>query len=302
MEFKFLIDEVYLSSLFSKIDDNYAEIKWFAELNDHIPSKLGAIYITSDLLSKTFGGVDNAEIFFPSKGKARDLALKFNMAQQRFFKKYCISDFTDTYSETLQDFCNFILKNKRLSLITKFDYRTEIWWDNSTLTTFCIGGNALECSRTLASNNISCSDDEFKKAASLLFPNIYIHWSNKIKLENFNVSPTPMEWIVKSLSYLNDHAVEDYRRSPSNFMDEAFRKGVVLSPESTKTRRAGRMMKEREIEIDDTIICCEWHFKYSKANGGRIHFHFGYDVDEKTKLKTLGFPIVGIFAQHLSIE
>ncbi|CQJ65780.1 TPA: hypothetical protein ACGE8N_002167 [Yersinia enterocolitica] len=67
MEFKFLIDEIYLSSLFANIEDNYSEIEWFSDLKNNIPSQLGTVYITRDLLSKTFSGVSNAEIFFQRK-------------------------------------------------------------------------------------------------------------------------------------------------------------------------------------------------------------------------------------------
>lgn len=304
MEFKFLIDEIYLSSLFANIEDNYSEIEWFADLKNNIPSQLGTVYITRDLLSKTFSGVSNAEIFFPTKKKARDLALKFQLAQQIHYRKYSASDYADANChDAPEDFPTFILNNNGVSLITAFNYENEVWWNNAMfISTYSMGKNALECTRTIISNYTDCPDDEFRTVVPVLFPKIYIHWSNRIKLENFNISPIPMKWIVESLSYLNDYAVEDYRKNPAQFMAEALKKGVNLSPESTKTRKADRMMKEREIQIDGSPICCEWHFKYSKTNGGRIHFHFGYDVGEKEKIKTLGFPIVGIFVQHLSID
>lgn len=304
MEFKFLIDEVYLSSLFTKIEDNHPEIEWFSNLQSNIPARLGTIFITRDLLSKTFNGICNADIFYPTKNKERDLAMKFHLAQRMFYRTYSASDYAHANSHSAEeDFPTFILNNNGVSLITKLNYESEAWWSNNIfVNTYSMGDSALECIRTIISNYTNCPEDEFEKVVPILFPNVYVHWSNKIRLQNFNISPIPMDWVVKSLSYLNDSAVEDYRRNPGEFMDEALKKGINLSPESTKTRRAGRMMREREIDINGTSVCCEWHFKYSKTNGGRIHFHFGYDVDAKTKTTTLGNPIVGIFVQHLSIK
>lgn len=303
MEFKFLIDEVYLSSLFSNIEDNYSEIEWFTDLKNNIPTQLGTIYITRDLLGKIFNGVSNAEIFYPSQGRSRDIAMRFHLAQQRFYKTYSANDYLEpNHHNTQEDFQTFISNNNGISLITNFNYENEIWWRNSDfISIYSMGKIAIECTRDIISNYISCRDDEFKIVVPVIFPNIYVHWTNKIKLENFNISPIPMRWIVESLSYLNDYAVEDYRKNPSQFMDKAQIKGFNLSPESTKTRKSTRMMNERKIKINGKNICCEWHFKYSKSDGGRIHFHFGYDVGEDIKTETGGRPIVGIFAQHLSI-
>ncbi|WP_039661588.1 MULTISPECIES: hypothetical protein [Pantoea] len=304
MDFKFLVDEKYLSSLFEKIEDNHVEIEWFSNLGNIIPAHLGYVFITQNLLSKTFGGISNVDIFYPTKSKGRDIALKFHLAQQKYYKKYSLSDYTNgVIHDSPEDFPTFALNNNGVSLITKLNYESEVWWNNSFyIDTFNNEGDVLKCTRNILSNYYDCSNDEFRKIASLLFKDIYVHWSNRTKLEGFNLHPIPMKWIVDSLSYLNDFAVEDFRKNPSEFMGEALKKGIDLSPESTKTRKAARMMRERNIIINGSTICCEWHFKFSKINGGRIHFHLGYDVDEKTKDITLGLPIVGIFVQHLSIK
>lgn len=301
MEFKFVIDEYYLSSLFNDAEHNYTEIEWFVNISKHIPVNFGATYITKDLYDKVFNDIRNSDIFYPSRGKARDLAMRFGITYQRYYKKYNKNDFTDKKHESDKDFPTYIINNKLVALITRFDYTKEDWWAESTPQSLSIGDEVLTCVRNLASEVNDCSDDEFMKVANTLFPNIYIHWSNKIKLSNFKISPTPIKWIIESLAYLNDHAVEDYRNSPSLFMEAALKKGIHLSPESTKTRRAARLMKERDIEIKNRSVCCEWHFKYSKTEGGRIHFHFGYDVDDALNETTKGFPIVGIFTNHLPI-
>lgn len=301
MEFYFLIDDFYLSSLFKNIDDNYSEIEWFVDLNKHIPVKLGFIYITKNLFDKTFGSVKNSDIFYPSKGRARDLAMRFGITYQRFYKKYNINDYKDRTYKSPEDFPTFILNHNRVALITKLNYQSEKWWIESSPINFTVGDDALSCIRSIAASQNELSDEAFKKISPILFPNIYIHWSNKIKFSNFDLSPIPIKWVIESLSYLNDYAVEDYKKNPSNFMDEALQRGIHLSPESTKTRKAARLMKKRNIQIENKDLCCEWHFKYSKTDGGRIHFNIGYEIEESLKKITSGMPVVGIFAKHLPI-
>ncbi|HDR2408774.1 TPA: hypothetical protein QCH83_000896 [Enterobacter bugandensis] len=301
MKFKFLIDEFYLSFLFTKIEDNLREIEWFVELHKIIPGYLGDIYITKHLLSKSYNGVDNSDIFFPANGKSRDIALKFGLTQQRYFKKYAADEFINMKQYGSHEFVDFILNNELTPLITKFNYQNEGWWNTSIVNNFSIDDDPVICTRNLTSLHDKCTDDMFRSLVPVLFPNIYFDCSNRTKLENFEISPIPMKWVIDSLSYLNDSAIEDYRKNPGQFMIEASQKGHELSPESKKTRKALKLMKERDVNINDSNVCCEWHFKYSKTNGGRIHFHFGYDVDDKAKAKTNGNPIVGIFAHHLEI-
>ncbi len=302
MEFIFLIDEYYLSSLFENIDDNYTEIEWFVNLNKHLPFKFGFVYITNNLYDKCYAGVKNSDIFYPSNGRARDLAMRFGLTYQRFYKKYNACALKDEDYKYQHDFPAFISDNDRVALITNFDYQKEKWWNESNPLKFIMGDDSLNCIRSLAHSKKEFSDESFKSVSTELFPNIYIHWSNKIKFANFDLSPIPIKWVVESLSYLNDYAVDDYKKNPSLFMEEALKKGLHLSPESTKTRKAARLMKERNIEIENTTICCEWHFKFSKTEGGRIHFHFGYDVEDTVKKVTSGLPVVGIFAKHLPID
>jgi len=301
MEFNFLVDECYLSSLFLDINKNLEEIEWYTNLNSHIPSTMGNIFITKDLLSKKFNEIDNAEIFYPSSGKSRDLALRFILAQQKYFKKYLAREIDEEVRNTELDFPTFIEKNRNIILLTKNSDTPETGLSRNDITTLTYGEQALDRVRVLVSQCIDILDTEFREIASILFPSIYIHWSNKVKFENFDVGQNPIKWVVESLSFLNDHAVIIFRKNPSLFIDEALKFGLEISPESTKTRKTSRLMKEREIVIESESINCEWHFKFHKTEGGRIHFHFGYDVSDKTKVITSGFPIVGIFAHHLNI-
>lgn len=267
MKFKFLIDEFYLSFLFTKIEDNLREIEWFVELHKIIPGYLGDIYITKHLLSKSYNGVDNSDIFFPANGKSRDIALKFGLTQQRYFKKYAADEFINMKQYGSHEFVDFILNNELTPLITKFNYQNEGWWNTSIVNNFSIDDDPVICTRNLTSLHDKCTDDMFRSLVPVLFPNIYFDCSNRTKLENFEISPIPMKWVIDSLSYLNDSAIEDYRKNPGQFMIEASQKGHELSPESKKTRKALKLMKERDVNINDSNVCCEWHFKYSKTNG-----------------------------------
>lgn len=304
MQFNFLIDEVYLISLFVDQDANSQEIKWFSEIKSNLPSKNVTVLLTKNLLSKSYNGVESVDVFYPKIKKQRDVALKFILYQEKNFKKYDASLITSVTEENTEseDFQKYLLSNNNIALVTKNDYSNEWWWPGNITSIFNDRIRGLDCVREMFIKHSDCDDDKFQVIAPILFPKTYFHWSNKLKLNNFGFEPIPLDWLIKSLSYLNDKAVDDYREDPGTFMSKAYNLGLVISPESTKTRKATRMMKERDIKISQSSICCEWHFKYSKTEGGRIHINFGYDVDYDTKKVTQGWPIVGIFANHLTIK
>ncbi|EEP89544.1 hypothetical protein [Yersinia kristensenii] len=304
MNFSFVIDEVHLSSIFLNAQENIEKIKWYSNLCSHLPDKHVDVFITRNLLSKKYNGVDNVELFYPQAGIARDEAMKFVLYQNRKFKKYdkndCIVNNEDL--SAYEDFHCFLLKHKYVSVITSEVYGESDWWDDTAMNIFNKSLNSIVCIRDIIVKINSISDDDFQLITSVIFPKLYFNWTNKIKLDNFKLKDSPIKWVINSLSYLNDHALNDYISDPSTCMIEAQKRGFNISPESTKTRKAKRMMQERNIIIANKTVCCEWHFKYSAHDGGRIHFHFGNDVDKEVKGATNGLPIVGIFAHHLSIK
>ena len=115
--------------------------------------------------------------------------------------------------------------------------------------------------------------------------------------------------VTAHLAALNDHFRNLFTRhkgQPFETMRElATTSGVDASPESPKTRRNKKAMKERDVAVDGVqvgrralrvgkTVRCEWHTKI-KPTADRIHFHPGEAEVAEGRL------IVGLFADHLTI-
>ncbi|MDO8329646.1 MAG: hypothetical protein Q7T36_04165 [Fluviicoccus sp.] len=147
------------------------------------------------------------------------------------------------------------------------------------------------------------NQDDFMTLSKIAFPNLYLHEGvifNKFRKPYAEVLPHA----ITHLSFLNDHAqllfkTEGYSADKINQVAAATY-NISLSPESPNTHRNIQAMREREISIADSIICCEWHTKFT-YDWGRIHFHIGANLPEPVKTITQNKVIIGIFADHLTV-
>ncbi len=111
--------------------------------------------------------------------------------------------------------------------------------------------------------------------------------------------------VTLHLSVLNDDFARLLRSEPDVRAVQAqlSARGVDASPESAKTRRNAKAIKERDVSLTHVFVAgkelpvaavvrCEWHTKL-RYDTDRIHFHPGStDID--------GRVFVGIFHAHLS--
>ncbi|PCJ38923.1 MAG: hypothetical protein COA81_11525, partial [Alphaproteobacteria bacterium] len=210
------------------------------------------------------------------------------------------NDYTETPVDCVEDFSKHLAIKQHSGLLTNNDYRVTSWWNPSTMKV--VNDSFLPRHYyQFYIHNINLDETLFWKITDELFPNIFFNNSNsQIKFSNLGVNaPNIFEWIIKSLSYLNDHAVSDYQKGSQQFQNSAAAKGVDLSAESTNTHKSKAKMKERDIRIAGTTINCEWHCKF-RYDSGRIHFHIGQDVSEEVKKETQNKLIVGFFCKHLT--
>ncbi|WP_186124268.1 hypothetical protein [Burkholderia gladioli] len=134
-----------------------------------------------------------------------------------------------------------------------------------------------------------------------MFPDLYFYASPD-KIKNLGVSYFEnVRAIVSYFSYLNDFASDHFDADEDRvIIAMAASMGVVISPESPKTRRNTDAMEERDIEINGEKLRCEWHAKITPEYG-RIHFYARKGRPEKVRSEIGIKVVVGILTDHLKI-
>jgi hypothetical protein len=132
--------------------------------------------------------------------------------------------------------------------------------------------------------------------AALMFPQLYFVPGISQQFRRFTrpYRQIRME-ITRHLGLLNDHFQRvflSHKGEPGPTENEMSAHGIVLSPESPKTRQNKAAMRERKVMIDAHTLHCEWHCKLDPTEN-RIHFHPGRPGIAAGKV------VIGIFAAHL---
>ncbi|MBG6191360.1 hypothetical protein IWX64_002320 [Arthrobacter sp. CAN_A212] len=113
-------------------------------------------------------------------------------------------------------------------------------------------------------------------------------WSQVRHFEGDN--RTIRRQLINNLAGLNDHLLTIRSHHVTNdriILEMKIRADVVCSPDSPKTHKNNRAMKQREVETAFGKVDCEWH---AKLEPHRNRIHFGLNR---------GKVFIGIFSGHL---
>lgn len=300
----FVIDEEYSYSLFDDVDNKESEINTFIENTESCAMTNCSILYSDRFYSNSFGGKEVTEIFFSPTaigGENRDLFSRFQILIDRSEQFSC--DDLSVESANIQfDFSRYIFDNGLLGLITEFDYSVEFWWNTELTKKVCNTYSATDFYRFFISIN-SITQEEFWKAASEIYPKLFFNEDkNRLRFTNLEVNDDGQYlWILKTLGFLNDFAIEKYYEDSNAFEAFAGSNGLSISKESHRIKSSKRLMKFRDVQIiDNEMVCCEWHAKY-RYDKGRIHFNMDQGLSSEMKKVAKGKLIVGLFCGHLPI-
>lgn len=304
---RYIVDDCYFTHAIHNIGQNKSIVEEFLRLICLCPNISENVYLTEGFYSKKSleSQIINAEICFSQDaiyGENRELYREVSLLIDRL-NKYDGDDSVNGGNSSENDFCNYSGGRYPLGLLTETDYSQRGWFDDNK---FIHIGNRFDLFPIdfyrLFSKKYVTTEQEFWASTTYAFNNLYFD-SDRVKL-NINSFGIPFltckNWVYDTLSYLNDHAAAHYLDSPEQFCIRASANNITVSPESGNTHSSPKLMACRNIKIGNEIVCCEWHAKY-RYDIGRIHFHFGRNLDDVINKKTEGKLIIGIFCSHLPI-
>jgi hypothetical protein len=139
-------------------------------------------------------------------------------------------------------------------------------------------------------------EPDFFDRAREAFPELVL--ADSLSFRKFDGTYREMrDWVVHVLAVVHDHfadALVKHAGKSADVQAELGHHGLVLSPESPKTRSNRRVMRQRYVEHDGETYRCEWHAK-KEPHRNRVHF----SLPEQR----LGDRIlIGIFVDHLDTE
>jgi hypothetical protein len=136
-------------------------------------------------------------------------------------------------------------------------------------------------------------EDKFFELAERAFPKLVFHEDlafGKFEGPYRDLRPE----VVRHLAVLNDHFLAAHATAlgRANEIQAALATyGLArVSPESPKTHRNAKAMRQRYVQHQGREICCEWHTKI-EGHRNRIHFAFGGELEDRI--------LIGIFVDHL---
>lgn len=137
-------------------------------------------------------------------------------------------------------------------------------------------------------------DSAFFELTDRAFPKLIFH--KDLSFKRFEGSYRDIRpHVVKQLADLNDHFLAAHTASlgKANEVNAALMAyGLTrVSPESPKTHRNTKAMRQRYVQHEGREVCCEWHSKI-EGHRNRIHFAFGGEFGDRI--------LIGIFADHLT--
>lgn len=130
-------------------------------------------------------------------------------------------------------------------------------------------------------------EDRFMELAKGAFPSLV--FANGLNFKGFTgqyrvLRPT----VVSHLSALNDKFLAAQATELGDPSKIKARVGIPISIESSKTRRSGKKMRQRDVDYEGITYTCEWHTKIEPTRN-RVHFCPRED----------GTLFVGLFVDHL---
>lgn len=295
------LDERWVVELCANIQYNSKDLEYFLELAEAVKIDCGrsSLYLTSNVLMIKCGNDDLCNILYGPLTQDPDL-------RDYLLRLARIIDEANSYkidkSETHEHNSEAhmaLYHNKAGGLLYK-EYEKLSWWNDSSMILVDSKIKILSLFRKLpAYHNIGLS--EFDSYLEKCFPNIYFLDDARdfSKTDISEKNDTKLSIIIKHLSYLNDHAQDDYLTDPEQFEQKALSHGVELSRESSNTKRNQNAVKERTKIVNEESLFFELHTKLSREKG-RIHFHIGSSLSEKINRLSRGRLIVGIVCKHLS--
>jgi len=140
------------------------------------------------------------------------------------------------------------------------------------------------------------AEADFLGRAKEAFPGLV--FADSLSFRKFDGTYREMrDWVVQVLSVVQDHfadALAKHVGKPADVQAELGHHGLVLSPESPRTRSKSKIMRQRDVEYDRQTYHCEWHAK-KEPHRNRVHFSL---PDQRLG----GRILIGIFVDHLDTE
>lgn len=296
---KFFIDELNFATLICNIKNNYEELNNIISAAENADSTtidtIGLKYEKFYLIEKN-GTTIGEELSLNKNNEFRDLTLRLNILASRWDSSSDEADVNDIHGFGISS----LKTDGHGALIASSVPTPSLWWNDAKMHLI---SSAKENSHALRKHFIDAKIEQkyFPNFCNAMFPHLYFH-APPDKLKDLNISYIEnIQSIINYFSYLNDFALDHFDSDePHVIIANARANGITISPESFNTRRNAGAMKEREIEINNEKLSCEWHAKIT-ASRGRIHFYARRTRPERIKAKTGSKVIIGILASHLTI-
>ncbi|MFG2935041.1 hypothetical protein [Streptomyces sp. NPDC048282] len=137
------------------------------------------------------------------------------------------------------------------------------------------------------------AETDFLDRAREAFPDLVL--ADSLSFRKFDGTYSEMrDWVVDVLSVVQDHfadAIRKHAGKPSDVQAELGQYGLTLSPESPKTHKNKKVMRQRDVKHEGETYCCEWHAK-KEGHRNRVHFTL-------PEQRLGGRVLIGIFVDHL---
>ncbi|MEU1516884.1 hypothetical protein ABZ490_32860 [Streptomyces sp. NPDC005811] len=137
------------------------------------------------------------------------------------------------------------------------------------------------------------TEPDFLDRAREAFPGLVL--VDSLSFRKFDGTYKEMrDWVVDVLSVVQDHfadAVRKHGGKPNDVQAELGQHGLTLSPESPKTHKNKKVMRQRDVTYDGETYRCEWHAK-KEGHRNRVHFSL-------PEQRLGGRVLIGIFVDHL---
>lgn len=295
---KLILDEQALSLLIFNMSECADSIDKLISAADNADSHLFDVFGASD---EYFYSIDiegenlSNKLYCPENAEFRDLVLRLQIMISRL----------ESFPEMV---CNsgsvslglYFLECEGMGALLSCNQPASIsWWSDERMS--LVSGEEL-LAGALRKHYMAAKVEEkyFSAFCEGMFPDIYFHESAD-KIKNLGVSyEDNINSLISYFSYLNDYASDHFDcEEDSVIIANAGSKGVMISPESPKTRRNSKAMEEREVVINGDVLCCEWHAKVTNTHG-RIHFYARKHRSDKLKVVTGEKVVVGVMANHLT--
>lgn len=292
----FYVDEANLATAAASIKDNAELLETIVETMESIIDckEICRLYCFDEFYSLQVKGDDIAQLIFGNinDGNVRDLLVRLQIVLGET-EATRVNNATSTGAVALQS-------QNAGGWISIDSPCANAWWNSNAMFWLASKSQTISALRNLFV--FHCLPHPLlDKFAKFLFPNIYFYEQpSEIKNTSLDYA-TILSLYVQHLSYLNDHAYQDFANEvqPKVLIANAGSRGIVMSPESPQTHKNKDAMKERDISIGEISICCEWHTKLDNTRG-RIHF-YPWQHKDATVQKIAGKRvIVGIIVEHLT--